>query len=118
MPISNRKDAPIVWDEFIWPVFTPKWFEFLSWLLIYGAFDFAWKKTKDLFVLGFVVISFMCGMQYINGKLLNFLSKFHGFLKTRKSKIVFSVIVSFIIMLILNFIVRRVVDQLIATETI
>jgi len=109
---SKKEFTKIEFDEFIWPWFTPKWFEFLSWILIIALFQGIFKKTNNFFVGIVYSLSNLCLINYFFGKLSKFFVNVKFIFYSRRSRIIFTAIFSFILMLAINLFINKIINQL------
>jgi hypothetical protein len=109
----EENSAEIKFDEFIWPWFTPRWFEFLTWVLMIALFLGLFKKTKNIFAFTVYSVSNTFLIFYLCAKLNKFLFNIKPFLHTKRSKFIFVCITSFILILGINFFLNKIIDQLV-----
>ena len=71
-------------------IFTPKWFDFLEWLIIMGALDYVLIKVQSgrIFVGTLLVISLLCTSLFIWSLLANsfFLERYFRFFRKSEKK--------------------------------
>lgn len=116
---STKKEfTKIEFDQIFWPWFTPKWFEFLSWILIMGLFEAVFKKTHNFFVGSIYAASNAFLLNYMVGKLNNYFVNVRFIFYNRKGRIIFATIVSCIILFAVFVFTNKAIDQLISAGSL
>lgn len=98
-------------DDF-WMKATPKWFEWLGWIIILGAFTFLNKTQENLIIKVITGISYIALFFYLQSFFFSF--EFHGlpFVKSEKVRRIISLILSVLLSYGAWLFLREVVSQI------
>lgn len=98
-------------DEF-WLKNTPKWFEFLNWIVLLSIFYFLAKQTGDWKILIIFGISFVSLWQFLGSYFYNIHIKGIPFIKNERAERLFSLLIGAIIstgiILLLNDVLPKI----------
>lgn len=115
----NTRKTEAEWQkafDAFWMKATPKWFEWLRWLLIVGVFTIL-SKTQENRIIKYVLgISYVALFFYFQG--FFFSVEFHGlpFVKSEKARRTISLILSAVLLACTGFFLSEVISQIISRK--
>jgi uncharacterized membrane protein (DUF373 family) len=98
-------------DNF-WLAVTPKWFEFLNWIVLLGLFHFLSDYTKDWKIKIVYLVSNIALYFFLQSFFFNLHFEGIPFLKNKTAKRLFSLIIGAIISLGVFFFIQNIIPKI------